>query len=364
MLASKSMYQSEHLARAEVALVTNDAETDYMKQAIRYISNMSSTSLSLDFKVMSEENAMRALKQHEVIAVMLFPDDVINGILYGRNDPITVYFSEDDSLSAVFLSELTWSGARMLSAAQAGTYSAAELYTTLGAEAELGKAYNDIDILNFNYVLSRENLYITEETLPVFMTYIASAVILLLFFSTAAFAPALKKENTSFYDVLFSGKAYSCLYLLTRFLANWLVSALLLLLVYLPLARFADPPFDIQLRLIPECFADLFLICAVTAAFALFLHTLTGSAPVAILLQLLCSVLMLFASGGILPPAFLPSGLRALGQHLPTAILSEQLLLLLQGSRDILLLPLLGWIVLFFAAACITFLIRKGAKRL
>ena len=369
-LLSKSLYEEGSLARANVALVTNDAENDYMTKAIRYISNMNSTSLALDFEVMPEEKAMQALKKHDVIAVMLFPDDVINGILWGRNDPIEIRFSDTDALSSVFLSELTRSGAMMLSAAQADTYSAAELYYALGAEGELGAAYDDIDMMNFSYVLAREKMFTTSETLPVFLCYIASAVLLFLFFSSSAFAPALKMEDRSFYDLLFSGKTKTSAYLVVRLLANWLVLFAFTLICFIAASMLPKHSFDsftLSLNVNARHILCLFLISGFISAFALFLHQASGSAPVAILLQLTLSVVMLFCSGGILPAAFLPAALRRFGTLLPTTVLSEDLRILLSGEGSYAHGRLLLWILGLYIFACIAFRIRitrKDGKRL
>lgn len=365
-LLSKSLYEEGSLARANVALVTADAENEYMQKAIQYIGNMNSTSLALDFAIMPEEEAMTALQKHEVIAVMFFPDDVISGILYGRNDPIEIRFSDTDALSSVFLSELTRSGAMMLSAAQADTYSAYELYYALGAEDQLGDAYDDIDLMNFSFVLAREKLFTASETLPVFLSYIASAVLLFLFFSSSAFAPALRAEDRAFTDLLFSGRVLPPGYLAVRFAANWLILFCFSLLCYLGALLKGELPFDIRLSFGAPQLLILLLLSGVLSAFALFLHQAGGSAPAAILLQLTLSVIMLFCSGGILPAAFLPTGIRRIGNYLPTTPLSQNLLYFLSGEGDASYGGMFLWIVIFFAAACIAFQIRitrKGGKR-
>ena len=365
-LLSNSLYEEGSLARARVAIVTSDAEDEYMQMALRYLTNMNSTSLALDFEIMEKEKAMRALQKHDVIAVMLFPDDVVNGIMWGRNDPIEIRFSDTDALSSVFLSELTRSGALMLSAAQADTYSATDLYYQLGVQDSLYDAYNDIDMMNFSYVLSREKLFTASETLPVFLSYIASALLLFLFFSSTAFAPALRMEDRAFTDLLFSGKALSAGYLAVRFLANWLVMFLFSAVCCIAASLVPELPFAISVSADAQTLLQLLLISGVLSAFALFLHQASGSAPVSVLLQLTLSVGMLFCSGGILPAAFLPSGLLRVGTLLPTAPLSADLLQLLTGEGGSHSAALLLWTVGFFAAACIAFRLRisqKGGKR-
>ena len=69
-LLSNSLYEEGSLARATVALVTNDAEDENMQLALRYITNMSSTSLALDYEVMEEDKALRALQKHDVIKLI------------------------------------------------------------------------------------------------------------------------------------------------------------------------------------------------------------------------------------------------------------------------------------------------------
>ena len=365
-LLSNSLYEEGSLARAKVALVTNDAEDEYMQLALRYITNMSSTSLALDYEVMEEEKALRALQKHDIIAVMFFPNDVVGGIMWGRNDPIEIRFSDTDALSSVFLSELTRSGALMLSAAQADTYSATDLYYELGARDSLYDAYNDIDMMNFDYVLSREKLFTASETLPVFLSYIASALLLFLFFSSSAFAPALRMEDRAFTDLLFSGKALSAGYLAVRFLANWLVLSLFSVVCCIAASLVPELPFVISVYADAQTILSLVLISGVLSAFAMFLHQASGSAPVSVLLQLTLSVGMLFCSGGIMPAAFLPKELLHVGTLLPTAPLSADLLQLLTGEGETHSAALLLWTAGLFAAACIAFRLRisqKGGKR-
>ncbi len=353
---SRSLYEGESIARATVGVVTDESDTRYIDMLIDYLSGMESAAFALDFEMMDEDEAVRELNRGNLVAVLLLPEDTINGILYGDNFPVQVVFSKEQSLSNVFLYELTHAGMKLLSSAQASTYAAAELYDKADMYSELGNAYNDIDLLNFSFVLSREKLFVTEDTLPAIYIYAATALILLLSFSHICFAPALKREDKGFYQLLFSGRSNTFTYLLVKYVLNcivFFVLQLIGLIIFSHVAEDAELYFDIKNILM------IFLCAALITSVGLFLEQLF-SEPGAIMSQIILSIAMLFLCGAILPAAFLPGPISALGNAMPYAPLHRSLAYFLNGSSaDPELLPLALWSAGLFAASWVIFKIRK-----
>lgn len=356
---SRSLYEGEAVARATVGVVTDESDSRYIDMLIDYLSGMESAAFALDFEVMDEEEAMNGLNRGKLVAVLLLPEDTINGILYGENFPVQVVFSKEQSLSNVFLYELTHAGMKLLSSAQASTYAATTLYAKAEKTEELWDAYNDIDMLNFSYVLSREKLFFTEDTLPAIYTYAATALILLISFSHICFAPSLKREDTGFYQLLFSDRTSPLLYLIVKYLVNSLLYFILLLTGMFIFSK-AGSDFSISFD-IKNILMILLCSCLITSL-GLFLEQLFSEAG-AIMAQIILCIAMLFLCGAILPAAFLPGPMLSIGNALPFAPLHRSLAYFLNGnSADPELLPMAVWSAGLFAAAWLVFKLRKEAR--
>ncbi|MCR5251511.1 MAG: ABC transporter permease [Lachnospiraceae bacterium] len=358
---SRVIYSSEAIARASVAVVSKDEDNRYIDMAIDYVGGMESAALALDFEIMEEEEAMNALSRGRVIAVMLLPEHVVEGILYGENYPVRILFSNESALASVFLTELTRSSMIMLSAAQASTYTAAELYYNSDRASELNAAYNDIDLMNFSYVLSRERLFVDEDALPPFMSFVATGILLLLCFSHICYAPALRREDTSFYQLLFTRQVTPELYLCVKYLVNTLCCFVLLFAAF-RIAGSLDLPLDgLKIHMGGGAALLLLLCAALLTSFALLLEQIFSDAG-AVMMEIIFSIAMLFAGGAILPAAFLPSGLLKVGRFLPYSLLHGEFLKLLTGSYEFSVLPLALYSLGFFAAAALLFRLRKEAR--
>ena len=356
---SRSLYEGEAVARATVGVVTDESDSRYIDMLIDYLSGMESAAFALDFEIMDEDKAINRLNRGELVAVLLLPEDTINSILYGDNFPVQVIFSKEQSLSNVFLYELTHAGMKLLSSAQASTYAAAALYEKAGMANELWDAYNDIDMLNFSYVLSRERLFYTEDTLPAIYTYAATALILLISFSHICFAPSLRREDPGFYQLLFSDRTSPILYLIVKYLVNSLMYFILMLCGMFIFSK-AGSDFRISFD-IKNILMILLCSCLITSL-ALLLEQLFTEAG-AIMVQIILCIAMLFLCGAILPAAFLPGPILTIGNALPFAPLHRSLAFFLNGGNaDPELLPLALWSAGLFAAAWLIFKLRKEAR--
>ena len=70
----------------------------------------------------------------------------------------------------------------------------------------------------------------------------------------------------------------------------------------------------------------ILLLSFFVSAFSVFLHVITKSPSLAVLLQFVLSTAMLLLSGGIIPSAFLPKLIAGFGKLLPVAFLQNSLL--------------------------------------
>ncbi|MBO6260740.1 MAG: ABC transporter permease [Lachnospiraceae bacterium] len=341
--ASAVLYRSEPLIKASVAVVPGDISSRYMDMAIDYISNMSSTSMVLEFEVMDAEDADRALKQGDVIAEMIFPEGMVEGILYGENIPAIIRISESDNLSALFLSELINDGVTLLSSAQAASYTAATVYYSIDAEEYLSDAYDHIDLINFAHVAEREKVFDITMLIPgsdeglkvsddsedsgisgarsVALYYISSGFILFALFWGSCMTGLLKYPSSSFISCLFAKGITAGKYTLAQFIT----AASVFFFILAPVGCIAGVMLleDISLSAL---LIYILLLSFFVSAFSVFLHVITKSPSLAVLLQFVLSTAMLLLSGGIIPSAFLPKLIAGFGKLLPAAFLQNSLL--------------------------------------
>ncbi len=358
---SHLLYENEAPARATVAIVSlGEQNEEYLDMGMRYLGGMSSTSLALDFEFMEEEAAREALRKGDVIAAALLPDHVIEGVLYGQGEPVRILFSEDGGLSSILLKELTSSGMIMLSSAQSASYTTAWLYRAEGLDDELYKAWNDVDNLNLTHVLNRERLFTESGTLPLFISYIATALALLFAFSHTVMAPALRRRPYAFYQLLVPARCSTVTYFSVRALTNTLLFFLVELLI-LPVAALL-PEDSLPFRAGTDSILLLLCGAALLTCMQLFLQQLLSEGA-AVLVHLLVSVAALFAAGAILPAAFLPRALVSVGKMLPLPLFREGIMNVMNGEGSVPLLPMLVWILIFFVAACAVFRFRREAAK-
>ena len=341
--ASAVLYRSEPLIKASVAVVPGDISNRYMDMAIDYISNMSSTSMVLEFEIMEAEEADRALKQGDVIAEMIFPEGMVEGILYGENIPAIIRISEPDSLSSLFLSELINDGVTLLSSAQAASYTAATVYYSMDAEEDLSAAYDNIDLINFAHVSGRENVFDITMLIPgssdginvsedpeasgksgaksVALYYISSGFILFALFWGSCMTGLLKYPSSSFISCLFAKGISPGKYTLAQFLT----ASSVFFIILAPVGCIACSILIEGISL-PALLIYILLLSFLVSAFSVFLHVITKSPSLAVLLQFVLSTAMLLLAGGIIPSAFLPEGIAGFGRLLPAAYLQSSLL--------------------------------------
>lgn len=373
--AAKLLYQQEDLSRSDVAVVTDDIEDSYLQLALNLINSMDSTSLTMDFHVMSDQEARSALQKGQVIAVLYLPEQLINGILYGTNPPIHVVFSTNDALSSVFLTETTLAGARLLSSAQAAIYAAGEIHTALGMQDALPSAYDTINRTNLNYALNREKLFTKDATSlqgtsSTAIYYAAAGVLLVLLFITTAFTAMLRRESRDYYQLLFSRNISSIQYLLARICSLALFFFLLQILFYLiassvPALKGIDG-LVLRPRQIFQSSQMIFFLSNsfFLAAYANMIFLAAKDVSGGILISYSVSSLMAFCSGCIIPAAFFPVSLQKISTYLPTYYMHRGLIELLEGSRITLSAPALIYPAFFFLLCMIIFCCRRRYHRL
>lgn len=150
------------------------AEDRMTEMAVSFVENMESVKNWCELVPVTETEGMDRLKDGSLAALIVLPDDVLQGILDGSNRPATLYIAGEQSASGMIFEELARAGVGMLCTAQAEIYAAGDLVREYGGAVQdaqlqacavdLDELYRQIDSYNLSIVLKREQ-YFKERTL-------------------------------------------------------------------------------------------------------------------------------------------------------------------------------------------------------
>lgn len=314
--------------KVPVALVI-ESDTDTMQLALNIISQMESVKEHFDFQPMNEQDALHALKSGSVCAVMLLPRNVLEGIMDGSNYHIPVLLSDSDVLSAVLLQELAVSGAKTLSAAQAGTYTMTQLYIDAGLSYALEDAYRDLDLRNLQYALVRDELFHTRTASPTGSVslknyYLSSGILFYLLLSGICCVCFYSHNTGAHLQKLSSAGIGQITQGISQF-CSILLSQLIMALPLLLLSAWQTLSGQITVSACFETLILAFLLLFTSAAYLFAILSCAKSSAAGVILIFILSVLLMFISGCFIPTGLLPHGFRRIRTYLPTTAMMLQL---------------------------------------
>lgn len=264
-------------------------------------------------KALESHEVEACLAREEVTAVLVLPQDFVQGVLYGENPDVELIVPADRPLESLLTLWVGQSAADLLSSVQSGIYAVLDLYMESPVEGlDYDKVVSQINLRYINWTLSRQDMFRTQEisvtgALPIGLHY---GLGLLCFLALALspvffrlYAPAYLSSQQRFLT-LGRKPAGFCL---AAVVAGWL----LLFAVFLPATWIAVGGNFSAIAL--SC-ALCSLFCAVFAGVCCLVTDSTGSCGI---LSSMLALLLLTVSGGILPPVMLPQFLRRMAAFSP-----------------------------------------------
>jgi hypothetical protein len=326
--STKLLYNNETIQKITIAIVQQE-EDDLVKMGLQMIESMESIDGISEFVLMNEKEAIEALKAQKIFAVLLFPTDLIQSIIYGKNTPVEVILPANMGIEAAVFKEITDAGAIMLGSTQAGIYAMGEYLEAYHLETSLKEAEDFLNRVYLTSVLYREDYFRKIEvsatgSLTITQHYIAYGIILFLLLNGIACANILQEKTTALENKLYFTGIGSVAYIVTKIIsiAMLLWTSLVLLGGFLSSIIY----FTTQNSVIENilCIFPLFIVSLAVASIIVLIFQLTKNLIGGVMLLFLSSIIMTFLSGGFLPAAFLPEGIRNVGQRMPTTILGKQ----------------------------------------
>lgn len=257
----------------------------------------------------------------------------------GTNPSVDIYFPKNAGLEALLFKELTESGEGLLRVAQAQIYGAGDMAREYGLTGQLSEIEVEIDRYNLAFALDRMALY-HDNDVSVFGSmnsvqfYLASGSILFLLLSGMAMYPVVQKEPAAFQKQLERQGAGLMWQRFCQWLCGFLCMGGIFGIMYLAVGAAAELflsgepggglaavgggvyPAGTRMGI------GVLIVAAVNTLIYLFLN-LAGSRTSGIMLVFVCSVGMIYLSGGIVPSMFLPEAMQMIGKYLPTTYLIQ-----------------------------------------
>lgn len=305
---------SQGVSFSGIKLAVTAPEGDSVPQMLEQVmANMQDISQYCEFRSMDRDEAIRALEQGEVTAVLELPQDFVSGILNAKNPDVKLIVPDDRPLEALLTLWVGQSASDMLASFQNGIYAVLELYRAYQPE---GLTYNDvmtaINMRYINWTINRQDMFRTQtlsatDQLPIQLHYGLSMLAYLLLSLAPLFMTVYQKDWLSAQRRL---RAAGRGELGGFFCALIACTVVLLPLVVLPQLVFFRGAFlqTIGISLLSAAF------CAAFGSLCCLLSSDTGSCGA---LSFCCSVIFLALAGGIIPPVLLPATLRDLMELSP-----------------------------------------------
>lgn len=348
---------SEGVEFSGMTLAVTAPEGDPIPQLLeQYMGKMQDVSRYCTLRALSKDDAIQALADGEVSAVLELPENFIQGILNGANPDVTLLVDESRPVEALLTLWVGQSAADLLSAVQSGIYGVLEAYDSSGSLLSREQVVAGINLCYVNLTVNRQDFFATQPlratgSLPVGLHYGLSLLIWLCFSLAPLFFPVFTSNRLSARRRLRSvglGSTLCCL-------SDIAACTLILLPITLISLLFLVKHWGIALI----CAFTFSLFCAI---FGSFCSLVTGSAARCGGLSFLLASVGLFLSGGILPPVLLPKTLQQLLWLSPVAWLRGIVAALLGYDIPTGIFYAIPMVTIGMAAGC-CFLYRSRMNR-
>lgn len=368
--ASRTM-QGDESSRLRIALVGLDT-SPYLKTGIAMLKTVDSSKMAVDFAEMGEEEAMAAIREGSLAAVIIIPDGLIDHLLRGDADmQMTLVLPGTQSgLGSLLIRELSDCISTMISNMEAGSYALADLYAANGITdaGTISAAQTDLLKESLKKVFTRGSLFSlrrvkTRSALTIESYYLCAMLLLLVMLTGVMCAGNYIRTDYALPSLLRTRGLRPGSQILSEFL-SLLAMMLLIGAVFVPAIGFSLAKMPIAFAELhsqtPHFLPEFILFCLRSmpaliciAALDILLYELADSLISGVLLEFLVMIVLAYLSGIFYPVSSLPAAVQRMAPFLPTgqALICLRSLLNPGGDLAASLLALAAYTVLFLFLA-------------
>lgn len=299
--------------------ITSPEGDDTSRLIERYMSGMEDIQSYCKVQAMEEEEALDALKEGRVSAVLALPEDFVQGVRQGTNPAVRVIVGGEQPLESLLILWVGQSAADMLSAAQAGVYGVLDLYDQgMTGGRSWDQVMMEINLRYIQWIVNRqvvmgEQAVLPTGSLPIGQHYTLSIFFWLMLSVAPAFAWNYQGAWMEHYRRLTWVGRSPAVGLAASVTAVW-AAATALTWAALWLVFGAEPGKALWAALLCGLFFT---------AYAAFCALVTDSTAGCAGLSFPVTLAALLLAGGIIPPVLLPEPVQPLGQLSPITWMRE-----------------------------------------
>ncbi|MBR6020260.1 MAG: ABC transporter permease [Lachnospiraceae bacterium] len=341
--------------RIEIALVMQDT---YLKNyGMDVLQSSASATSVFHFTEVSEEEAFAGLRDGRYDGCMLFPPDFITSVFSDGAAGAAKFYEPPmmNSLDQGLMEGLVEVGCGLIAVSSAYVAGAVDIAAQQGVDQKvLNKMQDEMELVLAARVINREDTFIKSDASgtggqTLLQFYFCAGVVMLLMLGGVACGTLLKGDAKSLEDQLAMHGIKSPLLALARYLAVLILFLIFYTTVFLILyGVWLGNPDAMEKYFAITKFAELrtwylsgLPILALAAALVLLVYTFAANQIGGILLLFLLTALMGYASGCIVPSAYLPKAVRSFGRYLPTYTMLQVSVGGLRQSPDVVRMGIL-----------------------
>ncbi len=168
MLFLQAINKSDDLSGDEKAKlkigIVGTENSGYLKTGFSMLQTVDSSGQAVQFSsIASKDEALKALKDHELDAVILIPDGLLTGLLSGdTSGRLTLYLENaGGSVAPLLLTELTMTISDIIMEMENASYALYDFYTISGVTSieDINAAQTDLLLVSLKKVLDRKDLF-------------------------------------------------------------------------------------------------------------------------------------------------------------------------------------------------------------
>lgn len=375
MLMKNGDYEKQQ-TRFEVGLVGNTDDT-YLGWGIRAIQYIDSSRFMVNFQILTQEEAGRALRDRELSCYALIPDGLVESLVYGRNDrSIDCVTANGEGIFAILAGELTDVVSSLVLSSQSAVFGMQEVLYTRGMAELVEGCTEDLNLRIFDIVLSRTQLCRLEilgihNRISLKGYYLCGLLIFFLMLLGIVGSPLFVRRSWELGSLMVSKGIGALAQVSAEYLAYagmnllYLTEGVLVLGILRGTGVFeidewkyfgAETLIGFWRLLVP--------ISLMLSALHFLIYELVSNMTGSILLQFICSIVMGYLAGCFYPYTFFPDILQKTGACLPAGAAMRYI----QGGVMGDIPALAGWgiavyLTLFLGAAVAVRKLRTGRGR-
>ncbi len=333
LCGQKALGENEDRGAVKIALVMNDSYIENF--GLDVLQSAGAASTVFRFSETDEADGMAGLREGRYDGVMVFPPDFVDSVFSDNFAGAAKLYSPrlSNSLNQGLMVGIVEVGCSLIKVSSAYVQSGVAAAEHYGAdETDASRVQTDLENALADRVINRAESYVTEDASgtygrTLFQYYFCAGLVMLLMLGGVACGTLLKGDSKALEDQLKMRGIGAPLLALARYLSVLLLFfafyATVFLILFFFWLRWPDT-FDRYFAITKVGELGYWFLCGIpvlllAAAIVLLVYTFAANQIGGIILLFLITAIMGYASGCIVPSAYLPKLVRGPGRFLPTA---------------------------------------------